>query len=410
MNFIKKHIGIIIPAVLVVVSFGLIGASFASKSSLKEQMNNQSVAAGEQIDRLLRTAVAERQYEIEKQFQDKYEADANAIKQLWVQSSQRELLNYKLFPEPKESTIQIFNEFGRTYESALENLITDMKALDAPSELEIRKASGPAVNGGGRGDGIRGRGIGTSISGIDERIVDLVCKQRAEEIIVYGNPENLSGYGFWKDYNFASKEQAIQDCWYSQISYWIQKDIADTISAVNSQSSSVSNSAVKRLLKISFGNDRAETDMPIYVQDKGTLAEAWTERKTGDDIDVVHFEVSVIVRTEDVQKFVNELCSEKQHLFKGYNGKADEQILRHNQISVLKMAAKPILPESDEHKLYRYGDDANVELNLICEYVFYRAGYDKIKPKPIKEALGQFEKPEEPSRTSGRSRRSRRSR
>ena len=41
------------------------------------------------------------------------------------------------------------------------------------------------------------------------------------------------------------------------------------------------------------------------------------------------------------------------------------------------------------HKLYRYGKGAVVRLDLVCEYQFNRRGYDAIKPKVIKERLGQ---------------------
>jgi hypothetical protein len=36
------------------------------------------------------------------------------------------------------------------------------------------------------------------------------------------------------------------------------------------------------------------------------------------------------------------------------------------------------------HSLYRYGQDAVVELRLVCEYVFNKSAYDVIKPAAIK--------------------------
>ena len=39
------------------------------------------------------------------------------------------------------------------------------------------------------------------------------------------------------------------------------------------------------------------------------------------------------------------------------------------------------------HQLYRYGQDAVVELNLICEYLFEKAGYEAIVPDAIKKSL-----------------------
>jgi hypothetical protein len=42
-----------------------------------------------------------------------------------------------------------------------------------------------------------------------------------------------------------------------------------------------------------------------------------------------------------------------------------------------------------EHEFYRYGKDAVMRLDLICEYQFNRMGYDAIKPEPVKSRLGQ---------------------
>ena len=37
--------------------------------------------------------------------------------------------------------------------------------------------------------------------------------------------------------------------------------------------------------------------------------------------------------------------------------------------------------------MYRYGQDAVVELDLICEYLFEKAGYEAIVPEAIKKVL-----------------------
>ena len=39
----------------------------------------------------------------------------------------------------------------------------------------------------------------------------------------------------------------------------------------------------------------------------------------------------------------------------------------------------------ETHRLYRYGDDAVVRLDLICEYIFNKNGYEKIKPESVKK-------------------------
>ena len=187
----------------------------------------------------------------------------------------------------------------------------------------------------------------------------------------------------------------MEDCWYYQVAYWIQEDVAKTIAKINSRSKSISSSPVKRLLGINFQNPDAQkasddTDCPIYVTalDLGT-AMPWTERLCNDDLDVVHFSVAVVVRSKSVLAFMKELCSEKEHKPDSSHDTADLRAFRHNQITILQSEIKPFNRTEPEHRLYNYGDDAVVALNLVCEYIFKKAGYDDLKPDSVKITLGQ---------------------
>ncbi|MHC4950986.1 MAG: hypothetical protein ACYTEU_08385, partial [Planctomycetota bacterium] len=48
------------------------------------------------------------------------------------------------FPKPLDRSSQIFTEFGKRYRIAVEKLLEKMKALDAPSDDEIRAETGSA--------------------------------------------------------------------------------------------------------------------------------------------------------------------------------------------------------------------------------------------------------------------------
>jgi hypothetical protein len=131
----------------------------------------------------------------------------------------------------------------------------------------------------------------------------------------------------------------------------------------------------------------SDTIGPAYVLALGEgLAEPCTGRFTDDDIDVVHFNVVVVVSAKAVLPFMQELCSAKEHKFSGYFGEQEEQVSKHNQITVLESDIGPVNREDTSHLLYRYGEDAVVELDLVCEYVFDKNGYDEIKPESIKKA------------------------
>jgi len=258
--------------------------------------------------------------------------------------------------------------------------------------------------------GILGRSM--MLGELEFMIIDEICRERAKSISVYVNPADLSGYEFWADYKLAiDPNEAIQDCWYFQLAYWVIEDIFDTVGAVNSDYDSVLTAPVKQLMQMSFNmglrrpgaggriftgrrqrktsqTDRDAVDKPSYIlsTDEG-LTESCTGRVSSDDtgIDVIHFNVAVVINIKSVLPFIQELCSAKEHKFRGFSGNEQEQTFKHNQITVLETNFRSV--EEDAYSLYDYGEDAVVELNLICEYIFNKKSYEEIKPETVKKTL-----------------------
>ena len=243
---------------------------------------------------------------------------------------------------------------------------------------------------------------------IDATIVDEICLEKAKSGSIYASPVDVSGYEFWRGYQHPGRDEAIKDCWSWQLGYWIIKDAVDTIEAMNAGSKSVLTSPVKRLMRVGFALSetrgmglrasrmgrraakKSSEDKPTYVLSaQEGLTESCTGRFSNKDIDVIHFNLVVLVRADDVLPFMEELCSAKQHKFRGYPlGDGSEQTFKHNQITILESNMRPIDTQNDpSHYLYRYGEDAVVELDLICEYIFNKAGYDSIMPKLVKDEL-----------------------
>ena len=81
---------------------------------------------------------------------------------------------------------------------------------------------------------------------------------------------------------------------------------------------------------------------------------------------------------------MQELCHAKQHTFRGFTGTDEEKSFKHNLITILDMQLNPVDQTAPEHKRYRYGEASAVNLDLICEYIFVKAGYDAIIPETIK--------------------------
>jgi hypothetical protein len=66
-----------------------------------------------------------------------------------------------------------------------------------------------------------------------------------------------------------------------------------------------------------------------------------------------------------------------------------QQTFKHNQITILDCEIVPVETDTtaSRHKLYRYGEDSIVQLNLTCEYLFYKKAYDEVKPQPVKDEI-----------------------
>jgi hypothetical protein len=329
---------------------------------------------------------SQEQWKKEQVYQEAYEKDAQQISLLPIESSQRELLNYKIFPKPQDTSWAIFRQFGDEYRLAIEDLLTSINAKASPTQSAINKSLGAKSR--------------TRSTSIDSELRDAIHEEIAKTISVYANPTNFSGYNFWENYEFPGIDQAVIDCWYWQLAYWIMEDVVNSVGAINYGSNSVFTSPVKRIMNIDFesagglrsigllgSRSKSASSPPRYVTSvENMFTQSFTGKISNQEIDVIHFNVSVIINNNSIPRFIQELCSSKQHTFRGFSGTDQEQRLKHNQITVLEMQISPVEQEAQEHQRYRYGNDPVVKLDLICEYLFVKAGYEPIFPDAIKNA------------------------
>jgi hypothetical protein len=240
---------------------------------------------------------------------------------------------------------------------------------------------------------------------LDPEIEEAICMSKAKGLSVYAKPEDIAGYKFWENYSVTMKfENSVADCWYWQVGYWCLQDVFSTIGEMNKNSKNVLDSPVKRIMVASFvpGEDALSTrssrgvavetaaNMPKYVfSSQSALSELTTGRTCNDVIDVVHFNIIVVVEARSVTDFMNELCSSKEHVFKGWDGQQPAEQMKHNQISILQYVSRPVDRTEDLHKYYRYGQEAVVELNLVCEYMFQKKAYASIMPALVKDTIKQ---------------------
>ncbi len=389
---LRSYSSLLLPLLIVIIAAGVFGVSLLLGSSFRKEVDRQSIPMGRQVKSLSRDAVPVGRVDVERSYQEQFERDANEIGRLARQTTQRELLSYKMFPSPKDTSMLLFDEFGRRYQEAIEGLAAEVEGRDCPTDTELDRSllRAGSVRFGGR----RGRlGLG-QLSPEGRKILEALCSAKAESALVYVTPSALAGYDLWGDYKYSTRDSAVEDCWYGQLGYWIIEDIFSTVGELNSGSTSIYTSPVKRILEVTFSKSvmgvRGGSEVgqrPVYVRSsRDGVVESFTGRLCNDDIDVVHFRISVVVSTEAILGFMKELCSAKGHQFRDYTGQAEPRTFKHNQITILDERVRTVSFESDAHKLYRYGDDSVVELQLTCEYLFYKDGYEQIKPESVKES------------------------
>jgi len=411
LSFLRNNLALLVPIILVVVAGLLFIPTVLLSKSLLKKVDADSVTKGTQLRRYSEAVTSEKQAEVERAYQKNYAQDANQIELMSLQSSKRALLNYKIFPTPQDTSVLIFEDFGKSFCAGIEAMMERGGANECPTAAELGIAGQGAGTMGGRGgmDLYGGAGYGYQTPGAEgmglpgfgntQKIKDAICMERAASSTFYASLADVAGYDYWADYSYdSSTAEAVEDCWYWQLGYWIIEDVFDTIATCNRGSTSVFSSPVKRLNRVAFdlgagmmmmmGRGRSDDDAaagrPSYVPDKYTvLAPACTGRVSDEEIDIVHFNVVVVVQAKYVLSFMKELCSAKEHVFRGWSGQEPEQRFKHNPISILQSTSSTMERKGPMHSLYRYGEDGVVELNLICEYLFEKAGLKTTDEKTV---------------------------
>ena len=159
---------------------------------------------------------------------------------------------------------------------------------------------------------------------------------------------------------------------------------------------------------------------------QGHIAEPFTGNYSNDIIDVVQFEVGIIIDSTRIKDFIQALESEKQsqviRISNVPKDKAEvldlvriQEILQEkesstgstvsvhglqvnksdievkeiscNQITVLQMDIEPIDITVEQDGGYFYGSGSFKVLRLTCEYFFFKSGYQDLMPASVKEIL-----------------------
>ncbi|MBM4025923.1 MAG: hypothetical protein FJ280_11040 [Planctomycetes bacterium] len=414
-GFLRNNLALLVPILIAVVALLLFVPTTLLSGRLRHKIKSDSVDVARQIDSLVQEVAEAAQAEALEPYIEAYAQDANAIEDAIRQTTLRELLDYRVFADPNQTSQLVFDPFRRKYLEAVEAMLERVKAGDPPTDVEIyaaleasRATSGRGRTGMTRAGTSAGRLNVRGMSPLDRKIVEKICEDRAKTIKVYINPIDLGGYLYWSEWKFEDWDKAIRDSWYWQMAYWMLEDVLTTVEQMNKDADHVLRSPVKRVMNVQFtqtrtgrvtiGRSRRATaardkQTPTYVTNvrNAMSATPCTGRfsSPAEDavMDVMHFQVTVIVRAAEVMHFMQELCSAKTHKFRGWFGDQPEQTYQHNQISILESASGPVDREHFDHSSFQYGEDEVVSLDLICEYVFHVPAYAAIQPKVVADDI-----------------------
>jgi hypothetical protein len=325
LSVFKNNLSLLVPVIIALVSVLLFVPTQLMSSKLKNQVEQESITNGiKKVENLAKSAVSREQYEKEAERQKAHAEDANEIAKLALQSTQRELLSYDLFPAPDANGFSglIFQQFGQEFRGGIDKLVISVNGRDCPTDAEIERGlENSSSRNLSRGMGFPSRSASRDLSGdlyggglygggqmmlgnINRMIVDEMCEASAKTISVYVNPIDISSYEYWKEYKYDVKqEDALKDCWYHQLAYWIIEDIFATIKSMNSDYDNVMKAPVKRFMGITFTmglkrpwrigrgvfevsgrrgvqttTKQEEADRPAYVRTAKTLSESCTGR------------------------------------------------------------------------------------------------------------------------------------
>jgi hypothetical protein len=431
LSFFKNNLSLLVPILIAVVALLLFIPTRILGGRLRKTIEQQSAQTGRTITSLASQLEQAARAKRMEPYINAYARDANQIENLVKQTTLRELLSYRLFPDTNERTTLLYEEFGRRYRSGVDAMLESVKASGPPTDAEITAALQKApqtmgVYGGGYG-GYGGYGQGPTrapspmgsspygsrmpgmmstfmLTDTQRKIFDTICKEKAQSAGLYASPVDVAGYLYWNDWAFENRDAAYKDCWYWQMGYWMIEDAFATVREMNKGSTSILDAPVKRVMNVSFVlgkttgrairrpgramRAKKEGENPTYVTSaKDAMTTPCTGRYCNEAFDVMQFDVRVIVEARSTLAFMKQLCTAKPHKFTGWKGNDPPQTYLHNQITILESSTAPVDPEANEHMAYKYGNSEVAELDLICEYLLSKAAYEDIKPQQVKDDI-----------------------
>ena len=229
MGFIKKHLFLILCALVVLLGAGLF--AYGMMVARKNEQQNQTIqSVCDKVDKLGSNVVYDNELTQIKLDAKKTFSDAETVLALAKDTSARPLMYPDIFPEPRgESLIIKYDRFARTYLQIVEDYLQQLRAGDRPSTIEIDKvledfrrsseiAGGrsagrmPAMPGMPGMPGMIGGGAmrrSSSRTGQEEKLIDDLRRQKAQACLIYANNNAFCCYDYWKYHESTDKDTML---------------------------------------------------------------------------------------------------------------------------------------------------------------------------------------------------------
>jgi hypothetical protein len=338
--------------------------------------------------------------------QQSVSAMSDKMVQMALQLNERghELVAPGSLPTPVSQPVAI--RFRRVLQDALDNLRTFELLAGVPPTAEEFNNRADVIWKSMQKDIIMVDNQPTNLEQVMARYQDRINKlpdemkqEMATKNKMYIDPLNVMrvSLSLPADGNSPSRE-AI---WWSQVSYWITRDVAAAIKDVNASSTSVTNSPIKNLLALTVPEDffppgvAALAATPATGVGRGgdvapvegatppvtgglpdpTLAlpdgsaQSPTKRISNNLFDVVQFKMTLDVESDKIPVLLKALAANRF-------------------ITVIRMEMNPVDSQLKQIQGYVYGPKPVVTLDLDCEALFMRQWTLKYMPASIRKALG----------------------
>ncbi|MFC1765430.1 hypothetical protein ACFL6U_25580 [Planctomycetota bacterium] len=218
-DFYNKISILALPAVITIAALLLLIPTTWINHNLRKKLRQESLSMANQLSSLQTQLLQLGGLQATQAYNKALAQDAKAIKDLVLAGTQRELLSYQLFPDPKDSSQLLFENFAESYCNGIDKTLTRMRACQPPAETLVEQTMKQVF--GSAFDGWRsdpyGYGSSTTVSPQAQKIIDALSNARNGR--VYINSESMGGYTFWQNYEYQGQEESLMDCWYGQLGY-----------------------------------------------------------------------------------------------------------------------------------------------------------------------------------------------